>query len=70
MNCLRRIPLSILSIAAVVTPAVAQNSTPPTAIDTVLTDDRMAQMRLYADPTIPIVPELVPAVADWIKSLQ
>lgn len=34
------------------------------------TDDRVAQARLYTDPTIPIVPELTPAIADWIKSLQ
>ena len=34
------------------------------------TDDRMAQARLYADPTIPIVPELTPAIADWIKHLR
>ena len=33
-------------------------------------DDRMAQVRLYADPTIPIVPELAPAIADWIKRLK
>ncbi|HEY5022306.1 MAG TPA: alpha/beta fold hydrolase, partial [Gemmatimonadaceae bacterium] len=33
-------------------------------------DDRMAQMRLYADPTIPIVPELTPAIADWIKGIR
>jgi len=33
-------------------------------------DDRMAQVRLYADPTIPIVPELTPAIADWIKGLR
>jgi len=33
-------------------------------------DDRLAQMRLYIDPTIPIVPELTPAIADWIKSLK
>jgi pimeloyl-ACP methyl ester carboxylesterase len=33
-------------------------------------DDRMAQMRLYADPTIPIVPELTPAISDWIKRLK
>ena len=33
-------------------------------------DDRMAQLRLYADPTIPIVPELTPAIADWIKRLK
>ena len=34
------------------------------------TDDRMAQARLYTDPTIPIVPELTPAIADWIKHLR
>jgi hypothetical protein len=34
------------------------------------TDDRMAQFRLYTDPTIPIVPELTPAIADWIKRLK
>jgi pimeloyl-ACP methyl ester carboxylesterase len=34
------------------------------------TDDRMAQARLYTDPTIPIVPELAPAIADWIKHLK
>jgi len=34
------------------------------------TDDRMAQLRLYTDPTIPIVPELTPAIADWIKHLR
>jgi pimeloyl-ACP methyl ester carboxylesterase len=34
------------------------------------TDDRMAQVRLYTDPTIPIVPELTPAIADWIKRLK
>lgn len=34
------------------------------------TDDRMAQARLYTDPTIPIVPELTPAIADWIKHLK
>jgi len=36
----------------------------------VATDDRMAQARLYADPTIPIVPELTPAIAGWIKHLR
>jgi hypothetical protein len=30
----------------------------------------MAQVRLYTDPTIPIVPELTPAIADWIKRLK
>jgi pimeloyl-ACP methyl ester carboxylesterase len=34
------------------------------------TDDRMAQLRLYTDPTLPIVPELTPAIADWIKRLK
>ncbi|MEO7823039.1 MAG: alpha/beta fold hydrolase [Gemmatimonadaceae bacterium] len=33
-------------------------------------DDRMAQLRLYTDPTIPIVPELAPTIADWIKALR
>lgn len=32
-----------------------------------VSDDRIAQVRLYTDPTIPVVPELVPALADWIK---
>ena len=31
------------------------------------TDDRLVQLKLYADPTIPIVPELAPAIAEWIK---
>jgi hypothetical protein len=30
----------------------------------------MAQLRLYNDPTIPIVPELTPAIADWIGKLK
>ena len=34
------------------------------------TDDRIAQMKLYVDPTLPIVPELTPAIAEWIKSLK
>jgi uncharacterized protein len=34
------------------------------------TDDRMSQVRLYTDPTIAIVPELAPAIADWIKRLK
>jgi fermentation-respiration switch protein FrsA (DUF1100 family) len=34
------------------------------------TDDRVAQAKLYTDPTIPIVPELTPAIADWIKNLK
>jgi pimeloyl-ACP methyl ester carboxylesterase len=33
-------------------------------------DDRMLQLKLYTDPTIPIVPELVPAIAEWIKKLR
>jgi len=33
-------------------------------------DDRMAQLRLYTDPTIPIVPELTPTIANWIKALR
>jgi len=32
--------------------------------------DRTAQLRLYTDPTIPIVSELAPAIADWIKALK
>lgn len=32
--------------------------------------DRMTQLKLYTDPTLPIVPELTPAIADWIKSLK
>jgi len=32
--------------------------------------ERMAQLRLYNDPTIPIVPELTPAIADWIGKLK
>jgi fermentation-respiration switch protein FrsA (DUF1100 family) len=34
------------------------------------TDDRMVQLKLYADPTIPVVPELAPAIAEWIKKLR
>jgi pimeloyl-ACP methyl ester carboxylesterase len=34
------------------------------------TDDRAAQARLYTDPTIPIVPELTPAIAGWVKQLN
>jgi fermentation-respiration switch protein FrsA (DUF1100 family) len=33
-------------------------------------DDRMAQMKLYADPTIPVVPELTPAIVEWINKLR
>jgi uncharacterized protein len=32
--------------------------------------DRPAQLKLYTDPTIPIVPELTPAITDWIRSLK
>jgi pimeloyl-ACP methyl ester carboxylesterase len=35
-----------------------------------VTDDRMQQVKLYTDPTIPIVPELVPAIVDWIGKLK
>ncbi len=31
--------------------------------------DRLAQLALYLDPTAPVVPELVDALADWIASL-
>jgi pimeloyl-ACP methyl ester carboxylesterase len=34
------------------------------------TDDRMAQVKLYTDPTIPVVPELVPAIVDWVGRLR
>jgi fermentation-respiration switch protein FrsA (DUF1100 family) len=33
-------------------------------------DDRMVQAKLYTDPTIPIVPELAPAIAGWINKLK
>jgi pimeloyl-ACP methyl ester carboxylesterase len=32
--------------------------------------DRMAQLRLYTDPTIPIVPELTPAIVEWVNKLK
>ena len=32
--------------------------------------DRMLQLRLYTDPTIPIVPELTPAIVEWVKKLK
>jgi fermentation-respiration switch protein FrsA (DUF1100 family) len=35
-----------------------------------VSDDRMAQAKLYTDPTIPVVPELTPAIADWIGKLK
>jgi uncharacterized protein len=34
------------------------------------TSDAMSQRPLYTDPTIPIVPELAPTIADWIKKLK
>jgi len=34
-----------------------------------VSDDRMAQLPLYRDPTIPIVPELAPTIAGWINRL-
>jgi pimeloyl-ACP methyl ester carboxylesterase len=37
---------------------------------TAQSNDRMTQLKLYTDPTLPIVPELTPAIADWIKSLK
>ena len=33
-------------------------------------DNPLAQLRLYTDPTIPIVPELTPAIASWITALK
>jgi hypothetical protein len=30
----------------------------------------MAQLRLYTDPTLPIVPELAPAIVEWIGRLK
>lgn len=30
----------------------------------------MSQLRLYTDPTIPIVPELASSIIDWVKSLK
>ena len=32
-------------------------------------NDRAEQMKLYVDPTIPLVPELAPAIAEWIREL-
>jgi pimeloyl-ACP methyl ester carboxylesterase len=34
------------------------------------TDDRLVQLKLYTDPTIPVVPELAPAIVEWIKGLR
>jgi pimeloyl-ACP methyl ester carboxylesterase len=33
-------------------------------------EDRIAQAKLYTDPTIPLVPELAPRIAEWILSLK
>jgi hypothetical protein len=33
-------------------------------------EDRMAQARLYTDPSIPLVPELAPKLAEWIFGLK
>jgi hypothetical protein len=30
----------------------------------------MAQIKLYTDPTIPIVPELAPAIVNWVNALK
>jgi pimeloyl-ACP methyl ester carboxylesterase len=32
--------------------------------------DRTVQARLYTDPTIPLVPELTPAIASWMNKLR
>jgi pimeloyl-ACP methyl ester carboxylesterase len=37
---------------------------------TATTDNPMMQMKLYTDPTIPIVPELAPTIAEWVKKLK
>ncbi|HMG11932.1 MAG TPA: hypothetical protein VK571_02050, partial [Gemmatimonadaceae bacterium] len=34
------------------------------------TDDRLVQAKLYTDPTIPVVSELVPAIAEWVNNLK
>ena len=34
------------------------------------TDNPLMQAKLYTDPTIPIVTELAPAIAEWIKKLK
>ena len=33
-------------------------------------DDRMAQLKLYTDPTIPVVPELASGIVQWINRLK
>jgi len=33
-------------------------------------DDRLTQMKLYVDPTIPVVPDLTPAIVGWINALK
>jgi pimeloyl-ACP methyl ester carboxylesterase len=37
---------------------------------TAVSTDRMAQLKLYTDPTLPVVSELSPAIANWIKGLK
>lgn len=32
--------------------------------------DMASQLKLYTDPTIPIVPELAPAIVDWVRKLR
>lgn len=32
--------------------------------------DMASQIKLYTDPTIPIVPELAPAIVDWVRKLR
>jgi len=34
------------------------------------TDDRLAQLKLYTDPTIPVVPELATGIVHWIARLK
>ncbi|HXQ77527.1 MAG TPA: alpha/beta fold hydrolase [Gemmatimonadaceae bacterium] len=34
------------------------------------TDDRLAQLKLYTDPTIPVVPELATGIVAWIARLK
>jgi pimeloyl-ACP methyl ester carboxylesterase len=35
-----------------------------------VSDDRMAQAKLYTDPTIPVVPELTTAIVEWVAKLK
>ena len=34
------------------------------------TDDQLTQLKLYNDPTIPVVPALAPAIVEWINNLK